>query len=250
MARGTAARPAPGLLKAAAVLGAVFHLGRAAAIANCAADVALEAIEHACHAGLVSAVADQVDLYTFRHALVREAVHEATAPGQRARMHLAAGELLEAEPRGRADAAELAMHFSHALMVGGAERAVYWGLEAGADATRQHAHEESVEHHRRALEALDLLPPTSAGERASCSAKAARSSGRASSRQARSGCARQPSWRAASGRLTFWPTRCWTQAPSTCRRVRSRQTSCRFSRRRATGSAPHRETGIVVACRA
>jgi DNA-binding SARP family transcriptional activator/tetratricopeptide (TPR) repeat protein len=150
--------PAPGLLKAAAVLGAVFDVGRAAAIANCAADVALEVIEHACHAGLVSAVADQVDRYTFRHALVREAVHEATAPGQRARMHLAAGELLEAEPRGRADAAELAMHFSHALMVGGAERAVHWGLEAGADATRQHAHEESVEHHRRALEALDLLP--------------------------------------------------------------------------------------------
>jgi DNA-binding SARP family transcriptional activator/tetratricopeptide (TPR) repeat protein len=153
------APPAPVLLKAAAVLGPEFDLARAAAVAGCSAEAALDALEEVCRAGLVVADAERVDRYAFRHALVREALHEATPPGQRARLHLAAGELLEAEGGAHADPAELAVHFSHARAVGGAERAVRWRLAAAAQATRRYAHEQSVEHHRRALEALQLLPP-------------------------------------------------------------------------------------------
>ncbi|HKH18371.1 MAG TPA: hypothetical protein VKA57_12670, partial [Solirubrobacteraceae bacterium] len=150
--------PAPVLLKAAAVLGPTFDLARAAAIAGCSTDRALAALDEACRAGLVVTDPERVDRYAFRHALVREALHEATPPGKRARLHLAAGELLEAEGGERADPAELAVHFSHARDVGGAERAVHWRLAAAAQATRAYAHEQSVEHHRRALEALALLP--------------------------------------------------------------------------------------------
>jgi DNA-binding SARP family transcriptional activator/tetratricopeptide (TPR) repeat protein len=149
------AAPAPVLLKAAAVLGPEFDLVCAASVSECSTPAALAALDDASRAGLVVADAERVDRYAFRHALVREALHEATRPSQRARLHLAAGELLEADG---ADPAELAVHFSHAREVGGAERAVRWRLAAAEQATRRYAHEQSVEHHRHALEALELLP--------------------------------------------------------------------------------------------
>jgi DNA-binding SARP family transcriptional activator/tetratricopeptide (TPR) repeat protein len=149
------AAPAPVLLKAAAVLGPEFELARAASVAGCSTTDAIAALADASRAGLVVTDPARVDRYAFRHALVREALHEATPPGQRARLHLAAGELLEP---GGGDPAELAVHFSHARDVGGAERAVHWRLAAAEQATRRYAHEESVEHHRHALAALELLP--------------------------------------------------------------------------------------------
>jgi tetratricopeptide (TPR) repeat protein len=51
------------------------------------------------------------------------------------------------------------MHFSHAVHIGGAQDALRWRLAAAEEATLRHAHEESVEHYRRALEALEVMAP-------------------------------------------------------------------------------------------
>ena len=120
-------------------------------------EAALRSLEDAHRAGLVVAAGDRVDGYAFRHGLVREALLEATPPGRRARIHLAVAELLEAA--GGTDPAELALHWWQARNVGGAERAVHWRLEAAAEATCAHAHEEALRHLRHALQALALLAP-------------------------------------------------------------------------------------------
>jgi tetratricopeptide (TPR) repeat protein len=149
--------PAPTLLKAAAVLGPSFELVRASSVAGMATDDAVEAFSSAHRAGLIVTDPGRPDRYAFRHALVREALYDATPPGARARLHLAAG--LELERVAQAPPAELAMHFSHAVSVGGAEAAVRWRVAAAAEATLRHAYEEAVVHHVRALEALDAMPP-------------------------------------------------------------------------------------------
>lgn len=148
--------PASEVLRVGAVLGPEFDAARAAAVAGCSAEAALRCLEDARRAGLVTADAEQPDWYEFRHGLVREALYEATVPGRRVRMHLAVARLLESAAT--PDAGELAMHWWHARSVGGAAGAVHWHLEAAAVAVRKHAHEESVRHHRYALEALALLP--------------------------------------------------------------------------------------------
>ena len=151
--------PAPAILKAAAVLGPEFELGLASATSGVSMGDALGALTVAHGAGLIVADPGRPDRSAFRHALVREALYEALPASERARLHLAAGRELERAGRGRARAAELAMHYSHAIHIGGTEAAVRWRLEAAAQATFRHAHEESVEHHRRALEALDAMAP-------------------------------------------------------------------------------------------
>jgi DNA-binding SARP family transcriptional activator/tetratricopeptide (TPR) repeat protein len=151
--------PAPAILKAAAVLGPEFELARASSISRVSAEAAIEAFAAAHRAGLIVTDPERADRYAFRHALVREALYEATPPGLRARLHLAAGQELERSGGGQSQAAELAMHFSHAIHIGGAQDAVRWRLAAAEEATLRHAHEESVEHFRRALEALDATAP-------------------------------------------------------------------------------------------
>jgi tetratricopeptide (TPR) repeat protein len=151
--------PAPVLLKAACVLGPTFELARSSSIAGVSSDQALQAFEAAHRAGLILADPERPDRYAFRHALVREALYDSIPPGARARLHLAAGREIERSGGGNAQPAELAMHFSHAIFIGGAEDAVRWRLAAAAEATLRHAHEEAVEHHHRALEALDATTP-------------------------------------------------------------------------------------------
>ena len=149
--------PQPAILRAAAVLGPEFHLRRVAALSGCSERDALGAVDAARSAGLVVADSNRADHYAFRHAIIRDALYDGMAPGECGRLHLAAAEQLERESGRGADPAELALHFFHARHVGGAGRAVHWRLKAAQQATRRHAHEESVEHHQRALEALELI---------------------------------------------------------------------------------------------
>ncbi|WP_341940576.1 AAA family ATPase [Microbacterium sp. LWH10-1.2] len=69
-----------------------------------------EAVREATRSGIL-VVAD--DDYRFRHALLREAVHDDLLPGERARLHRAYAETLEAQCDGSdsADAAALAYHW-------------------------------------------------------------------------------------------------------------------------------------------
>src|SRR5690606_9257158 len=108
----------------------------------------LAAVRAAADAGVVQP--DQQG-YAFRHRLLREAVVEDLLPAERAALHRAYAEALEADPglvrRGRL-AAEIAFHWYGA---GDATRALPALLRAAAAAQAIRAHAEEVQLLGRAL---------------------------------------------------------------------------------------------------
>lgn len=156
---------------------------RVAAAAGRDVDHELLALACAEHAGmnearllqaLREAVSEQVLVvggdgvgYSFRHALLQEAVHADLLPGERVRLHAIIAETLAARPElaGRAGAtAALAWHYaaSHDQ-----PRALVASLAAAAAAARSVAHADTLHHLERALELWDGVPD--AAERAGMS---------------------------------------------------------------------------------
>jgi DNA-binding CsgD family transcriptional regulator/tetratricopeptide (TPR) repeat protein len=102
-------------------------------------------------------VADREDLgYSFRHALLREAVYEDLLPGERRDLHVAVARSLAGSPdlagSPPAVAAELAFHWYAAHELGPALTA---SIRAGQEAERVRALGEAGTHFRRALEIWD-----------------------------------------------------------------------------------------------
>ncbi|WP_344906991.1 helix-turn-helix transcriptional regulator [Actinomadura meridiana] len=94
--------------------------------------------------------------YTFRHALLREAVYADLLPGERTRLHADFARLLAARPEGtRGVAAELA---HHSLAAHDLPAAFAASVRAGDEAGRLGAPAEAVEHYERALELWDAVP--------------------------------------------------------------------------------------------
>ncbi|GLZ39445.1 helix-turn-helix transcriptional regulator [Actinokineospora sp. NBRC 105648] len=100
-------------------------------------------------------VPDDGDLYTFRHALLREAVYGDLLPGERVRLHAAYARELAADTGTRGIAAALAHHSmeSHALPA-----ALTASVDAAWEAERLGAPAESLEHLERALKLWDAVP--------------------------------------------------------------------------------------------
>jgi class 3 adenylate cyclase len=94
--------------------------------------------------------------YTFRHALLREAIYDDTLPGERLRLHRAIAEILTAnrELATSSAAAELAYHW-HAA--GDLPAALGASLEAANEAERVYAYQECVRQIERALAMWDRV---------------------------------------------------------------------------------------------
>jgi tetratricopeptide (TPR) repeat protein len=140
------------VLAVAAVLGQSFEPAVLARLLDRDLDAVLVVLDAGIEAGFVVAVPSD-HRFAFRHALVREALHETFSAGRRALLHLRAGEALESA---RASAAELALHFWEARAIGGAENAIRYSVRAAESARHAHADHEAVAHYRRALEAWEL----------------------------------------------------------------------------------------------
>ncbi|WP_410050159.1 ATP-binding protein, partial [Actinomadura sp. CNU-125] len=99
--------------------------------------------------------------YSFRHALLREAVYADLLPGERTRLHAAFAELLADERTGgrRGSAAELAYHSLAAHVLPAAFAA---SVRAAREAGRVGAPAEEFEHYERALELWDTVPDAEA----------------------------------------------------------------------------------------
>lgn len=93
--------------------------------------------------------------YGFRHALLREVVHEDMLPGQHSRLHARFAALLETRPELAPGAAsfEIAHHWSAAH---DAAKAFRWSLTAARSGSS--AHVETLKQYERALELWDQLP--------------------------------------------------------------------------------------------
>jgi DNA-binding CsgD family transcriptional regulator len=142
------------VLRAAAVAGrrAGDHLIRAASgLPDAAYD---EAVREAVANHLL--VRDGVDGYTFRHALLREAVYNDLLPGERTRLHGQLAVLLAGLPGA---AAELAHHSLASHDVPGAFTA---SIRAGMEAHRLGAPAEAHQHYDQALAVWDRVDDAAA----------------------------------------------------------------------------------------
>ncbi len=93
--------------------------------------------------------------YTFRHALVREAIHADLLPGERTRFHTRYAQALEAAGAGGLDSVEIAYHW-HAANA--QEKTFRASIAAVAEAERSYAYSTAARMGERALELWDSVP--------------------------------------------------------------------------------------------
>lgn len=101
------------------------------------------------HHLLVADPAPGAESYAFRHALLREAVHDDLLPGERVRLHARLAELLARRDDAPGVAAALARH---ALAAHDLPRALAASVRAAEEARRRHGPAEMLAHTERALE--------------------------------------------------------------------------------------------------
>ncbi|WP_363367439.1 MULTISPECIES: helix-turn-helix transcriptional regulator [unclassified Microbacterium] len=112
-----------------------------------------EAIREATSSGILVVVDDT---YRFRHALLREAVHDDLLPGERARLHRTYAERMEADAaRQKVDAAALAYHWQLAQ---DAPRALAAAVTAMSDAKSRFAFASAGRFGERALDLWMQVP--------------------------------------------------------------------------------------------
>ena len=97
--------------------------------------------------------------YTFRHALVREAIHADLLPGDRTRFHTAYADALEQNSDGRRVAAEISYH---RLAAHDVTRAFPATLAAAREARAAFAYSTAAQLGERALELWDQIPDAEA----------------------------------------------------------------------------------------
>ena len=102
-------------------------------------------------------------MYRFRHALLREVVHDDLLPGEHAELHLALARALEQRAAAGAEdvwiTAGMAHHFRSA---GDQPAALKASVQAAAASARVHAHGEAAGLLERALEIWDRVPDAEA----------------------------------------------------------------------------------------
>jgi predicted ATPase/DNA-binding SARP family transcriptional activator len=145
------------LLSMASVVGRGFDLEVVARVADEDLDEAIEHIEAALAARLVTEVPDAVGWYRFSHTLVRDTLYDELSALRRARLHQRVAEALE--EHGLAEPSELAHHYwQAAAVVGGAHAALAWADRAAEQALSRLAYEQAEELLKRALTLLQRLP--------------------------------------------------------------------------------------------
>ena len=145
------------ILTLAAVLGSDFRLATLKAItAEPTSDKLVAALEVAVRARLIVEDPDEVDRFSFTHALVRQTLYERPIASRRVRLHRRVAVALEAAPL-QVHPAEIAHHYFQAREVGGAPKAVVYSLKAGGVYQAAHAYEDAAAHFERALVALDIM---------------------------------------------------------------------------------------------
>jgi DNA-binding CsgD family transcriptional regulator/tetratricopeptide (TPR) repeat protein len=93
--------------------------------------------------------------YAFRHALVREAIHTDTLPGELVRLHTRYAEALERDPTLAAGVSEVAHHWYYAHDL---PRALAADVAAARQAACAYAHAEAQRHLERALAVWPRVP--------------------------------------------------------------------------------------------
>jgi len=147
------------LLSMAAVAGREFAIAVVAEAGSLDIEAALEAIEPALAAGLVAEDYERLGWFAFSHALVGEALYEATGRWRRTRLHHRIGQITSRIWGGREErAAEIARHWLLAAELGPniAAQASAYAAVAARVADARLAHEAASESWKQALTAAEL----------------------------------------------------------------------------------------------
>ena len=148
-----------------AVVGREFSYELLSAVAGLPADRLNEALNELVRSELVFQRGEIPQaVYTFKHALVRDAAYSGLLKSRRAQLHAAIAEafeqqfpeIVEAEP-------ETLAH--HLMEAGEFEKATKYWLKAGRKAAMRSANVEAIAHLRRGVEATGHLPESAARDR-------------------------------------------------------------------------------------
>jgi tetratricopeptide (TPR) repeat protein len=161
------------ILRAAAVAGVEFELADLEAVLELDPEEGLAVVERALGARLLRE-SGAPGRYVFSHALVRDALYEATSSARRARLHAQVG-LAQAE-RGASPMA-VAEHLLEAAPLVDTETTADWSERAAVEALTAVAYEDAAEVLRRALDRLPDLRPLRRGELLACLGRALDSTG-------------------------------------------------------------------------
>jgi DNA-binding CsgD family transcriptional regulator/tetratricopeptide (TPR) repeat protein len=147
------------VLRIAAVAGRTVDHGLLAAVADLSEDDLNGALREAVESYLLAPDSATVG-YSFRHALLREAIYSDLLPGERRDLHLRLAQILSGQPAlagaKAAGAAELAHHWYAARELPAALAAL---VSAGVAAEGLCAPAEAWEHYERALDIWDRVAP-------------------------------------------------------------------------------------------
>jgi hypothetical protein len=144
-------------LTLAAVLGNDFRLAALqAAVTDQSQNELLASLEAAVAERLIVEDPEEVDRFSFTHALVRQTLYQRPIASRRLRLHRNVAVALEAAPL-PVHPAELAHHYYQAREVGGAAKAIVYSLKAGEARQAAHAYEDAVAHYERALDTLEMV---------------------------------------------------------------------------------------------
>ena len=144
------------MLDVASVLGREFPINALVAATGEPRDAIVEGLDRAIALELISETRSGSARYTFRHALIREALYDALPAARRRALHHAVAEAIRALSAEQPPFAEIAYHFCRGASPRDAELAADYSRQAARIAVRQLAYEEAAEHLRNAIDALAL----------------------------------------------------------------------------------------------
>ena len=145
-------------LTVASVIGRDFDLDVLSRVTDSDEDRLVDLLDEAVRVrGVIDEAPDQIDRYSFAHALVRETLYEELSTSRRVRLHRRVGEAIEELYAGDLEPhlGELAHHYHEAAVAGAEDKAIDYSRRAAARAVNQLAFEEAAEHLHRALQTLD-----------------------------------------------------------------------------------------------
>lgn len=145
-----------------AVFGRYFSLTMISIVADLPPAVLHDGLDQLVASGLVQCRGEKFEAsYTFKHALVRDAVYDTLLRERRRTLHLRIGEALESQSAGtsQAQAEQLAWHFTEAGSL--AKGLSYW-TAAGRQAFSRSAMAEAAAHLEEAIKVLLRLPESAA----------------------------------------------------------------------------------------
>ena len=150
------AEDARNVLEIASVIGRDFTINILDTVSDTPRERLLELLDEAVSLELVHEVRGAAGRYSFRHALIREALYDALPAAKRRRLHHGVAEAIRCLNQSSEPYAEIAYHYCQGASPGDADSAIEYSRQAARASEKQLAYEEAATHLNNAIEALAL----------------------------------------------------------------------------------------------